>query len=339
MTRGFQTARRAAGAALLLTLLALAGLAAAHDHHPGDPVGEDFVAPDHTHEQDALVELVAAEQLGVGLVVAALAVAFGLGAVHALSPGHGKTVVAAYLVGSRGTVGHAALLGLIVTATHVSSVLVLGLGVLIASEFVVAETLYPWLEAGSGLLIAAIGVSLLITRLRGVGGHSHDHHDHGHDHHDHDHDHHDHDDHHHDHDDHHHDHDHHDHDHDHHDHDDHHHGHGHSHVHLDARGEPVSFGRLFVLGVTGGIVPCPSALVVLLTAIALHRLVLGLAMIVSFSAGLAAVLIAIGIAVVQARGWIERLTGAGRLARILPVGSAVLITLLGVGIAIAGLRG
>ena len=108
---------------------------------------------------------------------------------------------------------------------------------------------------------------------------------------------------------------------------------------MDERGEPVTFGRLFVLGVPGGIVPCPAALVVLLTAIALHRLALGLAMIVSFSAGLAAVLIAIGIAVVKARGWIERFAGGGRLTRVLPVVSAVLITLIGIGIAFTGLRG
>ena len=101
------------------------------------------------------------------MVLFALAVAASLGAFHALEPGHGKTVVAAYLVGSRGTARHALLLGLVVTAAHTVGVYLLGIVTLYASRHVVPERLYPWLGAASGLLITLLGVSLLWRRLGG----------------------------------------------------------------------------------------------------------------------------------------------------------------------------
>jgi ABC-type nickel/cobalt efflux system permease component RcnA len=243
-----------------------------------------------------------------------------LGALHALEPGHGKTVVAAYLVGSHGTPRHALLLGLIVTLTHTAGVYALGLITLYASQYVVPERLYPWLGLISGLLVAALGVSLLWRRgvdlvraRRHVATphtHAHDHphpyaHAHAYSHtspqhgmtpqeharaHDHQH-------------------------------------HGHHHAPLDGT---VSFRQLLALGITGGIVPCPAALVVLLSAVALQRIGFGLLLIVAFSAGLALVLIAIGLMMLYAQRFMARWQGDGLLLqRWLPLTSAALITCFG----------
>src|SRR5262249_12819033 len=211
--------------------------------------------------------------LGAWTVVTSLLIAAMLGAFHALTPGHGKTVVGAYLVGSRGTVQHAVFLGLVVTITHTLGVYLLGLGTLAASAWVVPERLYPWISVVSGLLVVVVGASLVTSRLAAAHGHQHHHHDHSHDH------------------AHHHSHDHsHDHWHDH-----HHHGHGHSHSHLPPADAPITLRSLLALGVSGGLLPCPSALVVMLGAIALHRIAFGLALIVAFSVGLAGVLTGIGV--------------------------------------------
>src|SRR5207244_6286446 len=132
-------------------------------------------------------------------VLLSLFVAFFWGAAHALSPGHGKSIVAAYLVGSKGTARHAAFLGLTVTITHTIGVFALGLVTLSLSEFIVPDDLYPWLNLVSALLIVAVGLSVLRWRVREWRGrrddHAHAHHD-GHDHDGHSHGHH----HHHDHD-------------------------------------------------------------------------------------------------------------------------------------------
>jgi len=253
-------------------------------------------------EQSRMAALVAGRDLGLGFVLFAFGVALVLGAFHALSPGHGKTVVAAYLVGSKGTVRHAFLLGLIVTITHVTSVVLLGLATLWLSQYVVPEKLYPWLGFSSGLLIVLIGGWMFVKRLRIALGakRSHRRHDHDHDHgHDHDHD--------------------------------------HDHVVRHADDSPVSFFELLVLGVTGGMVPCPSALVVLLSAVALHRIAFGLALIGVFSLGLAAVLILIGVLVVKAGAILTRFQRMGWLATRLPVASAVVVTVLGAIIAVQAL--
>jgi nickel/cobalt exporter len=265
--------------------------------------------------RSTFTELVAAPQLGFGIVMVALAVAVGLGALHALEPGHGKTVVAAYLVGSRGTVWHALTLGLIVTVTHTAGVYVLGAVTLFASHYIVPERLYPWLGVTSGLIIAGLGSALVVRRYVGWE-HSHSHrHAHGQAHHyDH----------------------HHNHVHDHtiehphrHDHHPHHHQHPSS---------AVSGRELVALGVTGGIVPCPAALVVLLSALSLHRGSFGLLLIVAFSVGLAAVLIAIGILMVYARRLMQRFQGDGVLiTRWLPLASAVAMTGFGMAIAVQAL--
>jgi ABC-type nickel/cobalt efflux system permease component RcnA len=311
--------------------------------------------------QDAFTQSIATKRLTLGGVLSLLALAFVFGAFHAFSPGHGKTMVAAYLVGTRGTVRHAVFLGAVVTITHTIGVFALGIVTLVASRYIVPERLYPILSALSGVAIVVIGISLLRQRLAALlasgPAHTHDRHHplHDHDHahtHDHDHSHphsrshaHDHphihapahshsQDH-----DHHHAHDHtHAHDHDqHHDHSPAHgsvlyHDHGDGHYHAHAIPEDLSFKALLVLGITGGALPCPSALVVMLSAIALHRVAFGLALITAFSLGLAAVLTAIGILVVKARGLLERLPRSARRGRLmarLPVVSAAIVTAIG----------
>src|SRR5881409_1071644 len=239
---------------------------------------------------DRMTELVStSEPLGLGLVLTSLLVAALLGALHALGPGHGKTIGGAYLIGTRGTARHALFLGLVVTATHTLGVYLLGFATWGASAYVVPERLFPWISVLSGLLVVGIGASLVCSRLEAAlaehaGGHHH--HDHG---------------------------------------DGHGHGHGHSHLPPDALG----WRSLFALGVSGGLLPCPSALVVMLAAISLGRIGFGLVLIVAFSAGLAGVLGAIGLVFVYARSWFARLPVDGRFARYVPVASALVIPAAG----------
>jgi nickel/cobalt exporter len=225
-------------------------------------------------------------ELGAGAILIALLLAAFWGAAHALTPGHGKAIVAGYLVGTRGRPRDAVALGLIVTATHTIGVFALGIVTLALSAFIVPEQLYPWLTLVSGLLVVAVGASVLWRRVQHRRQHAH-----GHDHH------------------------HHDHDHD--------HGYGR--------------GGLLGVGVAAGLLPCPSALVVLLSAIALHRVGLGLALIVAFSVGLAATITAIGLVAVLARRAFSRLRFDGRLIRALPAASALAIVVVGVGITLRAL--
>jgi nickel/cobalt exporter len=269
--------------------------------------------------RDLFTETIARHALTPGIMLLGLLIAFVFGSFHALSPGHGKTMVAAYLVGSRGTSRHAVVLGLIVTITHTLGVFALGIITLFASRYIVPEKLYPFLSAVSGLAVFGVGLWLLVSRLRGIStGHDHSHtHDHSHEHipddhahgpdeihlHETDHTH---------------------------THDD---GHAHSHgfgshTHAVPDG-PITMRSLLALGISGGIVPCPSALVVLLSAVALHRIVYGMALITAFSIGLATVLIVIGLMVVSTRHWFERFPMGEGLLRRLPVVSAAAITLIG----------
>ena len=287
---------------------------------------------------DALTRLLHQQQLTPWMIAAGLGIAFVLGAAHALTPGHGKTIVAAYLVGSRGTLKHAAFLGGMVTFTHTVSVFLLGLATLFLFHYVVPQNVTQVLGAISGLSIIAIGGWMLYHRLRGASHtHSPDHgHDHSHDHsHDHTHEHahahahtgaHSHE--------HAHDHRHHDHPHDHaHEHThthDHSHGHSHGpggHTHMP---DEISWSGLVALGASGGLVPCESALVLLLTAIALRRVGLGLFLLISFSLGLALVLMAIGVLVIYAKNLLPKSSGGSPLFRWVPVASAAVVMLLGV---------
>lgn len=135
-----------------------------------------------TQSRDMLAELISAQDLTLGVALLSLLIAVGLGALHAFSPGHGKTVVGAYLVGSRGTPRHALFLGLTVTITHTLGVFALGLVTLFASQYIVPERLFPILGVISGAIVVVIGLSLFARRLRvalGRGAHDHTHHSHG----------------------------------------------------------------------------------------------------------------------------------------------------------------
>ncbi len=138
-------------------------------------VAQQPTAPGSVVRGDFLSRMLQKRNLGWRLMLICVAAAFGLGAMHAMSPGHGKTIVAAYLVGSRGTIKHAGLLGLVVTFTHTFTVFLLGLGVLFFQQYVVPEKVIPTLGGLSGLSIVVVGISLLYrrTRLLLAGGRAH----------------------------------------------------------------------------------------------------------------------------------------------------------------------
>jgi ABC-type nickel/cobalt efflux system permease component RcnA len=269
------------------------------DVPPALLTGKALEAPDRVADA-GFSKLITRSHLSLLVILVSLGAALFWGAAHALSPGHGKTIVTAYLVGQRGTPWHAALLGLIVTATHTIGVFALGFVTLLLSQFIVPDHLYPWLNLTSGLLVVGIGGSVLLARIRrrsSAHGHGHEHHhDHGHSHgrirmrgQDHEHD------------------------------------HGHSHV-------PSSPGMrgLVAVGISGGLLPCPSALVVLLAAISLHRVAFGLALIVAFSAGLALSITSVGLIAVLAKRVFGRLNFEGRAVSLLPALSALVIVIAGV---------
>jgi ABC-type nickel/cobalt efflux system permease component RcnA len=229
------------------------------------------------------------------MFITGLAFAFLLGALHARSPGHGKTVMAAYLVGERGTVGNACLLGLIVTITHTWSVLLLGVVTLYVREHISEEVFSFWLGIISGIIIVVIGMILFLKRyaayvlarsqaVKKTGESATASHEGRHDHH---------------------------------------------HGVRKGDGDPLSYWSILGLGISGGIVPCPSALLVLLLAIRLGRLGYGLWLILAFSAGLAVVLIAIGIIAVKASHLIQKYAGGSGTLRLLSVVSSALIVALG----------
>jgi len=225
--------------------------------------------------------------------------AFVWGAMHSLSPGHGKTLVGAYLVGERATPLQAIALAATTTVTHTIGVFALGLLALYATRYVLPEQLYPWLSLISGSLVVWIGFSLLRERFRAATV-SHDHH------HDHDHDH----------------------DHDHH----HHHHHDHHHHHFPP--EEISWRNLLALGISGGLIPCPAALVLLLSAISFGNPLSGLTLVLAFSLGLGTVLGGLGIMLVYAKRtfkYLPELPEAG--SKWLPFFAALGITLLGLIIA------
>jgi len=290
-------------------------------------------ADDWWDEGGTLSGFIQRGELSFGFLLIALAVAAGLGAVHALSPGHGKAMVAAYLIGSKGRIRDAILLGGVVTFTHVISVVILGALALALTGYVAPEELYPWLGFASGCLVFVIGYWLVASRALGLGhshshahihtahspanavGESHEHH-HNHEHGD-------------------------SHGHERSNVNDHEHGHSHDHEHSHEHSHvptgQVTLWSLLSLGISGGMVPCPSALVVLLAAVAMHRIAFGLILILAFSVGLAAVLILIGVLAVTATRFMTRAAGEGRWVRALPVVSAGVIMLVGILLAFTSL--
>lgn len=301
-----------------------------------------------------LVNLISTPKVAPHIAVFALLAAMLLGALHAFSPGHGKTVVGAYLIGSRGTGRHAAFLGITVTITHTLGVFALGFATLFASRFIVPERLFPGLSLLSGLLVLGMGAALLAQRWRTArealrrrpnpkrtqrpvsrpptafrayaeaaqGGTSarrfvlayadaHHHHAHAHPHR-------------------------HEHQHDQHSGHAHYgapmHSHGgpmHSHLPPGAGGEKVTWRSLLTLGIAGGLVPCPSAMVLLLAAVALNKTVYALLLVLAFSVGLAVTLTAVGLAFLYAGNRIPNPTTGARWLQILPALSAAVITLVG----------
>jgi nickel/cobalt exporter len=261
------------------------------------PAGSSSRSTDDRTAENGLAGLFEDASAGKGVFVLMLLAAFGWGALHALSPGHGKAMVAAYLVGTRGTPRHAVALGGIVTVTHTIGVFALGLVTLLLSQLILPEDLYPWLNLAAGLLIVAVGIGVLASRLRWARDHrgaapspdaGHHHHDDGDD------------------------------------------AAGHSHHHDP---DPTWRG-LAGMGVSAGIIPCPTALVVLLAAISQKEVALGLILITAFSLGLAATITVLGILVVHGK---RALSYAGGRLRVppgviaaLPVLSTFLI--LGVGV-------
>jgi nickel/cobalt transporter (NicO) family protein len=238
--------------------------------------GAALQAPDRVADSGFTV-LISRRHLSALVILASLAAALFWGAAHALSPGHGKTIVTAYLIGRRGSPRDAALLGAIVTVTHTIGVFALGLITLALSQWIVPDRLYPWIDLVAGLMVVGIGLAVLRGRVSHVRAHRHGH--------------------------------------------EHHHDHGHDHS-ASGRG-------LLAVGISGGLLPCPSALVVLLAAISLHRLAFGLVLIVAFSLGLALSITGIGLVAVLAKSVFARRSFDGVLIRALPAVSALVILVAG----------
>jgi ABC-type nickel/cobalt efflux system permease component RcnA len=213
----------------------------------------------------------------------ALATAFAIGGIHALGPGHGKTLMAAYLVGSDARPRQVVAVGAAVSVMHTASVVVLGLAVLLAGQAFTPEVAYRWTTIASGAVVAALGAYLLVTRLRNARRTraSDLAHTHGHDH-----------------------------------------GHGHTHA------RPAGRFGLATLAVSGGILPSPSALIALLAAVAIGRVVFGLALVLAFGVGLATILVAVGFGTIKARSTMNRRLSR-RVAAWAPVASAAGICMLG----------
>jgi ABC-type nickel/cobalt efflux system permease component RcnA len=247
---------------------------------------------------DKLMALIAVPSLTTGTALLGCLLALLLGSLHAMSPGHGKTIVGAYLIGARGTARHAAFLGLTVTLTHTMGVFALGIITLLASEYFVPERVYPVLSVFSGVMVAVIGVNLLIRRCRRLFEDSDvDLHEHSHG------------------------------------------GATHSHLPPNAA-ESISWKSLFAIGVSGGILPCPSALVVLLAAISLHRVGYGLLLVLAFSTGLAGALSAVGLTFIYLRRLVRPnkwFGNSGKIERALPTLSALVITCAGIAICYSAL--
>lgn len=253
-------------------------------------------------ETDSLIAFLKNGSGGFKLYLVGFLTAFVLGALHALSPGHGKAMVAAYLVGTRGRVIDAVRLGAVVTVTHVISVIILGFVALVLSHYTLSQDFYPWLGVASGVLIFLTGY-FLVARTALASNSHHNHHDHSHDHS---------------------------------------HDHFHSHGtkdegHHDGSENSHSLKEIISLGVAGGLVPCPSAIVILLFAVAVNRIVAGLMLILSFSLGLAAVLILIGVLTVTASNRLERLGSSVGWIKRLPIFTAGIIMVLGVAIGLNSL--
>ena len=278
---------------------------------PSTPTGRPMRDRDGTVStpvlKDTLAELIRVPEISPMVALFGLLVAFGLGAVHAMSPGHGKTIVGAYLVGSKGTTKHAVFLGLTVTITHTLGVFAIGLVTLFASKYILPERLMPILSFFSGLMVFFIGISLFKDRLYKFLGwttasehehihknpsaddaseisHSHDGVTHTHN--------------------------------------------GTAHTHLPP--ERLTWTNLLALGISGGLLPCPSALVLMLAAISAGRILYGLVLTIAFSVGLAATLTIVGLVFLHIGNVFGRTAFSNsRVFKALPVFSAFIVAFVG----------
>ena len=273
-----------------------------------------------------ITTIIQARDLTLPAIVLSLLVAAAVGAVHALSPGHGKTLMAAYLVGTRGTVRHAAALGLTVTISHTIGVLALGAVILFAGALIPSERLFPILALASGLFVTALGLVLLSQRLRERRARltAHEVHDHEHE-------------------------------------PGHAHAHGHEggasdeenlagwhshglvrHTHLPPGDDPLRWRNIVALGLVGGLVPSASAILILVGSIAAGRPAYGMVLTVAFGVGMAAVLVGVGVLLVRMRGVVERWPRADRLGPLfarLPILTALVFVVAGAVLTIqAGLQ-
>ena len=251
----------------------------------GDPVSR-WVA-----QADRALERLVGGHLTPFVGALAVLLALMLGAAHAALPGHGKTVMAAYIAGRRGRRRDALTVGSIVTLTHTGGVLVLGL-LLTATAGLAGEVVLSWLGIASGILVAAVGVAMLAGVLRrrtSVHHHGHSH-EHPHD------------------------------------------DHGHPHPHPS---RPVGRLSLVGMGIAGGLVPSPSALIVLLGAVGLGRTAFGVLLVLAYGVGMAAMLTAAGLVLVRIRDrWASRPRRTlARLAALAPTGTAALVLCVGLGLA------
>ncbi|EOH3994834.1 TPA: nickel/cobalt efflux protein RcnA [Salmonella enterica] len=255
-----------------------------------------------------------------------------LGILHGLEPGHSKTMMAAFIIAIKGTVKQAVMLGLAATLSHTAIVWLIALGGMYLSRAFTAQSVEPWLQLISAIIILSTACWMFWRTWRGeqqwlAGNHHHDHdHDHDHDHgHDHDHD---------------------------------HHGHIHpegatSKAYQDAHerahaadiqrrfdGQTVTNGQILLFGLTGGLIPCPAAITVLLICIQLKAFTLGATMVLSFSLGLALTLVTVGVgAAISVQQAAKRWSGFSTLARRAPYFSSILIGLVGVYMGIHGYTG
>jgi len=253
-----------------------------------------------------LTSIIGAGDLSLPALLTALLLATLVGAFHAATPGHGKTLMAAYLVGSRGTVRHALALGLTVTVSHTIGVLVLGAVILIAGAALPSERLLPILGLASGIVVTLLGAGFFVQRWK-ERAHAHGHeHPHG---------------------------------------DEHHHQeesdgwHSHGlvrHTHLPDETGPLRRRNLIALGLVGGLVPSASAILILVGSIAAGRPAFGMALTIAFGAGMAAVLVGVGVLLVRARSLVERLPSRnlGRALAYAPVATALVFVIVGVAITI-----
>jgi ABC-type nickel/cobalt efflux system permease component RcnA len=260
-----------------------------------------------------LGDMLAQHGTSIQFFVSMFALAIFLGALHALEPGHGKTLMAVSLVGARATVSQAAILASAITVAHTAGVIALGAVILCAAKWIVPEQVYPWITLSSGVVVAVLAARTMKRAIQArrpqarvtfdsaavaraafaAHARAHDHAKMTEE--------------------------------------------EHARVHAVPGSEPLGFGAVVAAAMTGGIAPCPAALVVLLTAVNVHKIGLGLLLIVAFSFGLAAVLVGIGIAVVRGASFLARSKRFEGFANNGPLVSASIIALIGAGMIGEGL--